>query len=109
MDYSERVESLLRSGHKVTAEGEAFALIELSDCSKPHLIIDVLGRNGQFKTIFEKELMVNEVLDALHLRVFLRASMYGQPVAVETSSSDGNFAKGKSLQIEKPEQVKGTI
>jgi len=54
-------------------------------------------------------LMVKEVLDALHLRVFLRASMYGQPVAVETSSSDGNFAKGKSLQIEKPEQVKGTI
>ncbi len=109
MDYSERVESLLRSGHKVTAEGEAVALVELSDCSKPHLIIDVLGRNGQFKTIFEKELMVKEVLDALHLPVFLRASMYGQPVAVETSSSDGNFAKGKSLQIEKPEQVKGTI
>jgi len=54
MDYSERVESLLRSGHKVTAEGEAVALVELRDCSKPHLIIDVRGRNGQYITILKK-------------------------------------------------------
>jgi len=74
MEYSEIVESLLSTGQKVSAEGEAVALLELSDCSKPHLIIDVLGRNGQFKTIFEKELMVREVLETLHLPVILRVS-----------------------------------
>ena len=54
MDYSERVESLLRSGHKVTAEGEAVALIELSDCSKPHLSLTFSEETDSLKRSLKK-------------------------------------------------------
>ena len=58
----------------------------------------------QFKTVFEKEFMVKEVLHTLHLPVVLRLSMYGQPVATEKSSGKGKSPGGKRLQIEEPEQ-----
>ncbi len=92
--HARLVEEIVAAGGTASYSQRAVALAEIDDGALPYLIVEVLGRDGRFKHIFEYHLLAPESLVELQLPVILRASMYGQPVGATTCSIDGNFLRG---------------
>ena len=78
--HSERVREILAAGDTATYDQRCVAIAEIDDCSLPHLVLEILGRDSRFERLFERELMTAEGLKAAHLPVIVRLAMYGQPV-----------------------------
>ena len=81
--HSARVREILAEGKTASYDHRCLAIVEVDDCSLPHLVLEILGRDGQFERLFERELMTAEGLKAAHLPVIVRLAMYGQPVGEE--------------------------
>jgi hypothetical protein len=78
--HSELVKEILAARETAAYDQRCVAIAETDDCSLPHLVLEILGSDGQFERLFERELMTAEGLQSAHLPVIVRLSMYGQPV-----------------------------
>ena len=96
--HSERVREILAARETAVYDQRCVAIAEIDDCSLPHLVLEILGSDGQFERLFEHELMTEEGLKSAHLPAIVRLSMYGQPFPApcKTCVGDGKFPDGNS-------------